>query len=123
VIYVDTSRVATIDKKFSRPVEMDAGLLRIFEKTLDMITQRGIRVILVNPPIADILMKANGQNPEEVIRYYRDYAAAHELVEYWDFNPEYSSNYEILYDLIHLNPKGQKLITEELINRLKGLTL
>jgi hypothetical protein len=121
MINIDTGRVAVDDKKFNRPVEMDTGLLRIFEKTIDMITQRGIRVVLVNTPITDILMKANSQNPNEVIRYYQDYAASHELVEYWDFNLEYSTNYKIFYDPIHLNPQGQGLVTRELINRLNRL--
>lgn len=107
------------EKKYNRSIEIDPELLAIFEETMELATQRGIKVILVNTPIVDVLMQANNEDQDEVIRYYCKYAASHALVEYWDFNPEYSSNYKIFYDPIHLNPKGQELITLELVNRLK----
>jgi hypothetical protein len=115
-------RVNTGDeKKYNRSIEMNVELLRVFEKTIDMITQRGIKVVLVNTPIVDVLMKRSNEDPSRVIDYYRDCAASHALVEYWDFNPEYSSDYTIFYDPIHLNPQGQQLITGELVNRLNHI--
>jgi hypothetical protein len=107
-----------IDKKYRRSIEIDPELLAVFEETMRMITGRAITVVLVNTPIIDALGWWKDANPEKVIRFYQDYAASHERVEYWDFNPGYSSDYSIFYDPIHLNPKGQQLITGELINRL-----
>lgn len=104
--------------QFNRKIEMDPFLMETFEQTMDMLSERGIRVILLNTPIVDILKKGNLESYEKIINYFSDYASAHENIEYWDFNPEYSSDYSIFYDPIHLNPKGQQIITKEINKKL-----
>jgi lysophospholipase L1-like esterase len=34
---------------------------------------------------------------------------------YWDMNPEYSERYELFFDPIHLNPQGQKVASDKII--------
>ncbi len=107
------------NKQFNRDIEMDSTLIFVFKQTMDQIRQKNIRVILVNTPIVDALNQANSDY-NKVITFYQEYAQTHEGVEYWDLNPEYAGNYSLFYDPIHLNPEGQKVITGELIKRLKN---
>ena len=113
------NQVKNNGKQFNRDIEMDSALVAIFEQTMDKITQRKIRVILVNTPLVDVLNQAN-PDQDKVIAYYQEYAQTNDLVEYWDFNPKFSSEYSLFYDPIHLNPQGQSAITKELIKRLKN---
>ena len=107
------------EQKYNRPVEMDTTLIRFFEETMNMITQRGIQVILLNMPVVDVLIQANNENSETVFAYFQKMADANERIEYWDLNSKYSTLYDLFYDPIHVNPEGQQEITDELIQRLK----
>ena len=115
--------IANNDTQFDRDLQIDAELLARFEESINKITERGIKVILINTPIIDILNDSDPENYQAVMQIYTDFVAANELVEYWDLNPDFSNNYSLFYDPIHLNPKGQEMVTEELIERLKRLTL
>ena len=113
------NQVKNNETQFNRNIEMDSTLIAVFEQTMDKIIQKNIRIILMNTPLVDVLSLANPDH-EKVISFYQEYAQTHDLVEYWDFSPEFSSDYSLFYDPIHLNPKGQKAITDELIKRLKS---
>ncbi|GHT75453.1 hypothetical protein AGMMS50262_10800 [Bacteroidia bacterium] len=114
-------RIKNNEKQFNRDIEMNPDLMAIFEETIDRITQKNIQVVLVNTPLVDVLNNAGSENYREMIDFYKNYALTHELVDYWDFNPEYSSDYSIFHDPIHLNPKGQKIITSEIITRINNM--
>jgi hypothetical protein len=112
--------IADGNKQFAREMTIDPELLSAFEKTIKTITDRGIRVILVNTPTLDLLKDADRISYQKTIEIFQLYADNSDLIEYWDFNPEYESDYSIFYDPIHLNPRGQQLITDEIINRLNN---
>lgn len=100
---------------------MNDTLIREFKETVNMLTDRGIRVIMVNTPTLDLLNNWHGDNFRRITDWYRDYAATDSLIEYWDYNPGYSSDHSIFSDRIHLNARGQQQITSDLISRLKPL--
>lgn len=103
-----------------RKIKFEEELVGVFEETIDLLHDRGIKVILVNTPIAKPL---NDYQPEEyrkIISYFES-LAKNNMTEYWDFNPEYSDDYDIFFDPIHLNPKGQKIINKEIVSRLNNL--
>ncbi len=114
-------QLAGSESQFNREIEMDSTLIDIFEKTIRMLTDRGIRVILINTPVVDLLSFGSQDMGSPVIQYFSDFTATHPNVEYWDFNPEYASDYSIFYDPIHLNTKGQQCITEKLVDCLNQL--
>ena len=92
------------------------GLIENFEKTLELLKQRGIVTILVNTPIAKVL------NEYEPVAYqkFNDYIQSKvdsSSVYYWDLNPEYTDQYELFFDPIHLNVKGQQVINNVLADR------
>lgn len=103
-----------------RKIKFEEELIVDFEETINLLHDRGIKVILVNTPIAKPL---NDYQPEEYrkITSYFESLAENSMTEYWDLNPEYSKEYEIFFDPIHLNPKGQEIINKELVSRLNKL--
>lgn len=106
------------DKQYNRSIEIDPKLLALFEESINMATQRGIRFIMVNTPLVDVLNEVNADNMEETNALFQHWADSNKLVEYWDFNPNYSSDHSLFYDPIHLNPQGQAVITKEIIKKM-----
>lgn len=99
-----------------RHIHFEQDLIENFEKTLKLLKQRGIVTILVNTPIAKVL------NEYESVAYqkFNDYIQSKvdsSSVYYWDLNPEYADQYELFFDPIHLNVKGQQVINNVLANR------
>jgi len=104
-----------------RQIYMQPYLVDIFEKSMQIITDKNIRVILISSPIVDVLNDFYQEERDSVIRYFEEYAENNDLIEYWNLIPEYSSNYSIFYDPIHLNPQGQEIVTREIISRINKL--
>lgn len=104
-----------------RNIKMNEELIEEFIKTISMLTERGIKVVLVNTPTIDLLNNYEPEKYRTIIDWFQQYAAEQPLVEFWDFNPEYSSRHELFYDGIHLNSVGQKQISTLIINKLHSI--
>jgi len=106
----------------NREIVIDPQTLSIFKETIDLITARGIKVVLVNTPIVDIMIESQLEQYQEVVDIFSGLSKNNPLIEYWDFNhPPYSTDYSLFFDGIHLNPKGQMIITEKIISRINQL--
>lgn len=103
-----------------RRIMMQQNLMNIFEKNIRMFTDRGIKVILVYVPTLDLLNEYEPEKFTNICNWYAEFANNNPLVEYWDFNPEYSHRYDIFYDRLHLNASGQQLLTTAIINRFQN---
>ncbi len=103
-----------------RHITMNKELMAEFTETMELITQRGVRVVLVNTPTLDLLNDYEPEKFAQIVAWFEDYAQKNDLVEYWDFNPQYSSRHDMMYDRLHLNVKGQQVITGELIKKLRA---
>ena len=104
-----------------RHIKMNKELMLQFDESISLITKRGIRVILVNTPTLDLLNNFEPEKYDIIMNWYREYASNNSMVEFWDFNPDYASNYTIFSDRLHLNSKGQQIITDELVERINIL--
>ncbi|MDH8700988.1 hypothetical protein M2138_000326 [Dysgonomonadaceae bacterium PH5-43] len=102
----------------NRAITIDENLLVVFDETLKMITDRGVNVILVQTPVVDVLNEVDKDGYAKVANIFTSYTENNELIEYWDLNYKFSSDYSLFFDAIHLNPKGQREITEEVIKRI-----
>ena len=100
---------------------MNPELIAEFKETVGMLTERGITVALVNTPTLDLLNDFEPDKYQMMVDWFQAYADEEPLVEYWDFNPEYSSHHELFHDRLHLNAKGQKVISKEITNKLKTI--
>ena len=103
-----------------RTINIDDKLKKTFEKTIKMIERRHIRIILLFTPIAQMLNEYEPVKRKQITDYLQELADQSSLIEYIDLNPMFATNYEIFFDPIHVNPKGQKAITEAVITYLKG---
>lgn len=104
-----------------RHIQMNAELIKQFDETIREITDRGVKVILVNTPTLDLLNNFEPEKYTRIIQWFTDYAGNNPLVEFWDFNSKYESDYSIFSDRLHLNRKGQQVITGEIIERINTL--
>lgn len=102
-----------------RNIMMNQELIDTFKATIKMLTDRGIMVILINTPTLDLLNEYEPDKYKNIVDWFEKFALENDMVEYWDFNPEYSSRHDIFYDRLHLNANGQEIITTEIIDRLK----
>ncbi|MBR5851234.1 MAG: SGNH/GDSL hydrolase family protein [Bacteroidaceae bacterium] len=104
-----------------RHIQMNPELIAEFKESIGMLTERGITVALVNTPTLDLLNNFEADKYDMIVEWFQTYADERLLVEYWDFNPEYSSQHELFYDRLHLNSIGQKVISKEITQSLKNL--
>lgn len=109
-----------IFKGKQRKINFEKDLMDVFEKTMQLLIERNIRVILVNSPIAQPLNEYEPEAYKQAISYFKE-KTNNRLIEYWDYNPEYSNQYNLFFDPIHLNPIGQKVITDQIIQDFKAI--
>lgn len=108
-----------ISKKQKQRIRFDQSLKETFEATLRMLTEKKIRVVLVNTPVARILNEYEPESYKEIIDYFQQLASSSSMIYYWDMNPDFSDQYDLFFDPIHLNPAGQKAINEQIIENFK----
>lgn len=104
-----------------RHIQMNPELIAEFKETIEMLTERGIKVALVNTPTLDLLNKFEPDKYQMMIDWFQTYANEEPIVEYWDFNPQYSHCHELFYDRIHLNVQGQEVISPLITSKTKEL--
>lgn len=102
-----------------RHIQMNPELIAEFKETIEMLTKRGVKVALVNTPTLDLLNNFEPEKYKMIVDWFQTYANEEPLVEYWDFNPDYSSRHELFYDRIHLNVQGQKVISPLITEKIK----
>ena len=95
-----------------------------FEETLDLCKTHNIKVLLVALPCVDILNDAEPEKYQLVMKKLEAYCHQYPNVSLIDYNPRYSNRYNLFADPIHVNPKGQKIISKamcyDLIKLYKG---
>lgn len=104
-----------------RHIQMNEQIIAQFKETMKMLTDRGVSVILVNTPTLDLLNNFESEKYKAIMKWFEDFAKSNEHVLFWDFNPSYQSDYSIFSDRLHLNRKGQEILTGELVKDLKRL--
>lgn len=112
-----------LDKGQERHIEMNPELIETFDRSVKALTERGIKVVLVNTPTLDLLNSFESEKFQNICQWFQNYAHNNEKVEYWDFNPDYSSMHEIFHDKLHLNVDGQQMISEKIISLLNSYFL
>lgn len=109
-----------IEEDNQRHIGFENDLVSAFEQTIEMLIDKGIRIVLINTPIAKLLNDYEPDSYNEIINYFQQKADSSSLIDYWDFNPQYSADYDIFFDPIHLNPLGQKIINEQIIEKIQS---
>ena len=89
-----------------------------FEEILKLCREKRIRVFLAALPCVDILNEAEPEKYEQVMSFLKKHCDEDGNVVLFDCNPDFSHRYELFADPIHLNPKGQSIVSETLAGAL-----
>ncbi|PQJ73722.1 hypothetical protein [Polaribacter butkevichii] len=92
---------------------------RIFENTIKKISEKNIKTILLYVPTTSRYNNAEMEKFNLEIAYFKSIESKFKNVIFLDYNVLYSSNTSLFYDRIHLNPEGQKLVTNSFIEYLQ----
>jgi len=115
---VDTLKLLKkIEKGTYRKINNNENNIKLFKETLELLKQKDIKVILLYVPTIDKLEKIQQEKFDKTIKIFRDQVS--DKVEFVNLQEPWSNRHELFYDPIHLNPKGQKQITAELIKYIK----
>ena len=115
---VDTLKLMkTIENQTYRKINNNSDNIRVLEETLSLLRENNINVILLNLPTIDKLTTIQKEDFNNTFRIFKN--LTNDQVEFVDFQEPWSHRYDLFFDPIHLNPKGQSLITEKLIEYLK----
>lgn len=106
---------------YNRSIAFDTTMILEFESTLSMLNDRGIHVILVNTPTIHELNQKDSIGYQNMISYFDNLSCNNVLIDFWDLNPIFSTQYDLFFDMIHLNIKGQHVVNDELCNRILSL--
>lgn len=104
-----------------RRIAFDEENLRLFEETLRVVRAQGATLVLVYFPTVDVMNRAEPEKHAQVVSRFVRMAQQHDGVVFLDYNREYESRHELFYDPIHLNPRGQREVTERLAADLTWL--
>ncbi|WP_406684202.1 hypothetical protein N1F78_00290 [Seonamhaeicola sp. MEBiC1930] len=108
-----------IEQNTYRKINNGPENIKIFKESMILLSEKKINVILLYLPTIDILSDVQETKYQETIEIINEVSNNLDNVTFLSFQEPWSHNYSIFYDPIHLNPKGQKLITKELINYIQ----
>ena len=96
--------------------------MRCFEETLAFLGHQGIPCLLLALPSVDMLNSAEPEKYAKSMAFLQEKAEQFPLVHFVDLNQEYETDHGLFADPIHLNPKGQEVITKAIANLLNSPT-
>ena len=122
----DTLTTEIMERRFNvwmRDIDFNPILQNELEICINELTQRGIRVLLVNTPIIYKLTQPQHDKYKKILNYYQDLEKKFDLVDFINYSPQYEQNFSLFFDPIHLNKYGQKIITHQVIEDIQKRNL
>jgi lysophospholipase L1-like esterase len=95
------------------------GRYLFFLDTVAFAKSRGVKVALVNMPTVDILNRIDAEKREQVRALFATLAREDPNILFLDYSRTFETRYDLFYDTIHMNTKGQQVLTEDLAGHLK----
>ena len=113
---VDTSRYINKEAlKNFRPITFNRELMDDFSSTLDFLAGNDAHVILLNTPVWQPVVMAQQTRYDRTMHIIDSLAHIHcQSAVIIDLVPGFSGRTELFFDPIHMNPEGQKVVTEYL---------
>lgn len=93
----------------------------IFERSIKKLLNKNIKVVLLYVPTIAPYNQAEPGKFENEIRYFNNLATTMPGVSYLEYLSPWSHDYSLFFDPIHMNPKGQEIITGQLVKDLKPI--
>jgi len=101
-----------------RKIDNSVENVAILKETLAELESHNIEIILLYIPTIDLLNGAEKNKFKESISIIENLSKEFKNVKFISLLEPWSHDHSLFFDQIHLNPKGQKVITEELIKKL-----
>ncbi len=98
----------------ARRIETSPVAKETFERTLGMILETKIPILLWYPPTIDLLDNIATDDREAIRVILRNVADRHPQIHYRQYLEGFSNRHEWFYDAIHVNDEGRRQITEAL---------
>ncbi len=95
-------------------ITFDEDNIAQFDETLRYLTSQKIKVVLAGLPCVDMLNRAEPEKYARALAILQAKAAKYPGVSLLDLNPEFSGEYGLFGDPIHLTPKGQIAVTRRI---------
>jgi len=102
---------------------VDPNVQGVFLDTINYVTSRNIKVLLWNAPIVDIVDDFEHDKRVAIRAGFKKLASENRLVSYIDYVQRYSGRYDLFYDHMHMNAKGQTELTGQLASDIDRLGL
>ena len=98
-----------------RKINFDKNLMNDFSEILDYLSKTNSEVILLNTPVWEPLLTCQREEYTKAMHLIDSLAQSHcPSAELVDFVPRFSKDTKFFFDPIHMNPEGQKAVTEAL---------
>jgi len=94
-----------------RRIRIDKDNVVVFDKTLELLGSKDIKVVLFNTPVYHALTDVQRSETEKVLDLIKVKASRYENIHVIDLTPYFQKKKELYYDPIHMNPDGQKAVT------------
>lgn len=101
-----------------RKINTTVENISILLETIQLLQDKQIKVILLYLPTIDSINKVEKEKFENTLQIFRDLENEYNNVEFVNYLEPFSHQHDLFFDPIHLNPKGQSIVTEKLITYL-----
>jgi hypothetical protein len=108
-----------LEQEWQRKIRMDDKAVARFKETLDLLSHKGLTVVLVYLPVIDVLNQSEREKHDQVIRAIEEMATSREQVLFLNYNVDYESRHDLFFDPRHLNEKGNQAVTSRLIDDIR----
>jgi hypothetical protein len=103
-----------------RHIKNEQANIDAFYGTMTMLQKKDLIIILLYIPYVDGL-EFNDPRREETITIFKRYALENPAIIFYDLTSSLTSKHNLYFDPNHLNPDGQKVATEKLIEVIKQI--
>jgi len=110
-----------LQQQRKRKIRINDEDLKCFRETLQFLSSRGIRVILIDVPVVDLMNEIDQTNQRKAIDIFATAAETDPNVCFLDYGKDYEHNYALFFDLRHLNEEGKQAITKRLVADLRKI--
>lgn len=109
--------------KWAREIKFERDAMNILDETIAVAVNKGIHVILFQAPVHRLVTGFQKERYKKILSYYNELDKKNDLVHFVNYSPYYEEDYSLFFDPIHLNRKGQKIVTERFIKEIQNLKI
>lgn len=104
-------------------ITFDKSLQQKFEEVLKLVSEKNIKLVLLVIPTIDILNRTEPEKYNKAISLLQEYSKKYKNVYFLNYNDELAKRHDLFFDPVHLNQKGNKVVSERLIKDLKKISI